>query len=217
MKLEFVEYNSIYLKSCAKLVSETWKLDDELVNASQARHLYYYYIRHCASSSIYTDLLVDQETGRVFGILFASDENHLTSKSSIKKFKNLSILFKHIILGHLGKRSIALKCIRDMLAIDKSVEKYCENFDSELNLFILSKEFQGQGYGRILMNRFIQFCKNEQQIKNIFLWTDISCNRGFYQHYGFRLYRQFYDHRLTDHCDKRTDKPNGFIYYKILT
>lgn len=216
MKLEFVKYNSTYLKSCAKLVSETWKLDDELINASQPRHFYYYYIRNCASHSVYTDLLVDQETGRVLGILFGSDEQHPTYKSSIKNFQNLLIVFKHIILGHLGKRFIARKSIRNMLHIDKSVEKYCKNFDSELNLFILSKELQGQGYGRILMNRYIQFCKDEQQIKNIFLWTDISCNHGFYQHYGFRLYRQFYDDRLTDRHDKRRDKPNGFIYYKIL-
>ena len=94
-------------------------------------------------------------------------------------------------------------------------EKYCENFHGQLNLFVLSKQIQGQGYGRILMNRYIEFC-NQYKIENIFLWTDISCNHGFYQHYGFRLYKKFYDDRLTNHEDKRTDKPNGFIYSKNL-
>jgi predicted GNAT family N-acyltransferase len=214
MKLQFVKYNSIYLKPCARLVSETWALDDELVNASQSRHFFYYYIRNCVYNSIYTDLIVDQETERVLGILFGSDQNHTTCKSSVKNVVNFLTLFKHIILGHLGQRFVVLKFVKSMLDMDKSIEKYCENFDSELNLFVVSKELQGQGYGRKLMNRYIQFCKSERQINNIFLWTDISCNYGFYEHYGFRLYKQFYDDRLTEHCDKRTDKPNGFIYCK---
>jgi GNAT superfamily N-acetyltransferase len=216
MQLQFVKYNSIYLKSCAKLLSETWTIDDELINASQPRHLFYYYIRNCVDNSIYTDLIVDQETDRVLGILFGSDENHSTFKSSIKNFKIFLIIFKHILLGHLGKRFIAFKYIKDILDLDKSIEKYCEIFDGELNLFVLSKELQGQGYGRELMNRYIEFCRNERQMEKIFLWTDISCNYGFYEHYGFRRFKQFYDDRLTDHDDKRTNKPNGFIYYKNL-
>ncbi len=33
---------------------------------------------------------------------------------------------------------------------------------------------------------------------------------------GLRLFKKFYDDRLTNHCDERTDKPNGFIYVKNL-
>ncbi|CAF1145129.1 unnamed protein product [Adineta steineri] len=214
MKLEFIKYKSIYLKSCAKLIKETWTIDDELINPSQSRHLYYYYIRNCVDNSIYTQLIIDKETENVLGILFGSNQNQTTYKSSIKNFRNFLILFKHIIFGHLGKRFIALKYMKDTLDLDKCIEKYCENFDSELNLFVLSKELQGQGYGKQLMNNFIEFCKIQGKIHNIFLWTDISCNYGFYEHYGFRLYKQFYDDRLTDHDDKRTDKPNGFIFCK---
>jgi GNAT superfamily N-acetyltransferase len=216
MKLQFVKYNPIYLKSCAKLVTETWTLDDQLINASQSRHLFYYYVRNCVYNSIYTNLIVDQETQRVLGILCGSDDNHTSYKSSIRNFQNSLILFKHIILGHLGKRIVALKFIREMSAIEKSIEKYCEKFDGELNLFVLSKELQGQGYGQKLMNHYIQFCKNQRQMETIFVWADIGCNYRFYENYGFRLYKHFFDDRLTEHSDLRTDKSNGFIYYKNL-
>jgi GNAT superfamily N-acetyltransferase len=216
MKLQFIKYNSRYLKSCAKLVSETWSFDDRLVNASKPRHLFYYFIRNCVDNSIYKDLIIDEETERVLGILFGSDENHTSWKSYVKNLKNSFILFKHIILGHLGKRSNALECARDMLYLDESIEKYCNKFDGQLNLCVLSKEIQGLGYGRQLIDRYIQFCINERQMKKIFVWTDIGCNYGFYEHCGFRLFKQFYDDRLTDRCDRRTDKPNGFIYVKNL-
>ncbi|CAF4420337.1 unnamed protein product, partial [Adineta steineri] len=137
----------------------TWTIDDELINPSQSRHLYYYYIRNCVDNSIYTQLIIDKETENVLGILFGSNQNETTYKSSIKNFRNFLILFKHIIFGHLGKRFIALKYMKDTLDLDKCIEKYCENFDSELNLFVLSKELQGQGYGKQLMNNFIEFCK----------------------------------------------------------
>jgi predicted GNAT family N-acyltransferase len=216
MKLQFVKYNSIYLESCAKLVSKTWSFDNELVNASRPHHLFYYYIRNCVDNSIYTDLIIDEETERVLGILFGSDENHTTCKPPIKNFVNLLILYTHIILGHLGKRSVAIECIKDMLNVEKSIENYCNKFDGQLNLCVVSKELQGLGYGRKLIDRYIEFCKNEREMENIFLWTDINCNHGFYEHYGFRPFKQFYDDRLTNHYDKRTDKPNGFIYVKNL-
>ncbi|CAF3224549.1 unnamed protein product [Rotaria socialis] len=216
MKLQFIKYNSKYLKSCAKLVGETWPLDEKLVNASRSRHLYYYYIRNCIYNSVYSDLIIDQETDTVLGILFASDESRTSCKAFVKNVNNRLILLKHIIFGHLGKRFVALNSVKDMLNIEKSIEKYCGKFSSQLNLFVLSKQLQRQGYGRQLMDRYIQFCKNEGQIENIFLWTDINCNYRFYEYCGFRTYKQFYDDRLSERSDKRTDKPNGFIYYKNL-
>jgi GNAT superfamily N-acetyltransferase len=214
MKLQFIKYHPRYMKSCSKLVSDTWSFSDELVNASQSRHLYYYFIRNCVDNSIYNDLIIDEETGHVLGILFGSDENHTPWKLYLKNMKNSLILYKHIILGRLGKRSNAFRCASNMSYVDKSIEKFCDRFDGQLNLCVLNKEIQGLGYGRQLIDRYIQFCINEREMENIFLWTDIGCNYGFYERCGFRLYKQFYDDRLTDHSDQRTDRPNGFIYVK---
>jgi predicted GNAT family N-acyltransferase len=216
MKLQFIKYNSIYLKSCAKLISETWPLADDLVDACKPHHLFYYYIRNCVDNSIYTDLIIDEEIYRVLGILFDSDESHTTFKSYIENLKNSFILFKHILLGHLGKRLIALECTNDMLYTEKSIEKHCEELDDQINFCVLNKELQGIDYGRQLIDRYIQFCINERQMKKIFVWTDISCNYVFYEHCGFHLFKKFYDDRFTNHCDKRTDKPNGFIYIKNI-
>ncbi|CAF1235663.1 unnamed protein product [Didymodactylos carnosus] len=218
MKLQFSKYHSRFLKSCAQLVQEIWPLEDDLVHASQPHHLFYYYVRNCVDNSTYTDLIVDEENDeRILGILVGDHESHRSCRSMIKNFRNCVILYKHILCSHLGKRFVALEVVDEMSTISKRIEDECEEFDSEINLLVLSKDLQGKGYGRLLMERYIEFCKNDKNIKSIFVWSDISCNYKFYEHYGFRLYKQFYDDRLTAHDDNREDKPNAFIYYKILT
>ena len=62
---------------------------------------------------------------------------------------------------------------------------------NEVNLFAVDPSAQGNGYGKLLMNAFIEHCRS-LQVKRITLETDKTCNYGFYQHYGFTIKGEFF-------------------------
>ena len=66
-----------------------------------------------------------------------------------------------------------------------------------MNLFVVDPESQARGWGRKLINEFIDACKNEN-IERIVLETDSESNYGFYQHLGFRIKGSFHSPLLKE-------------------
>ncbi|AHD04440.1 GNAT family N-acetyltransferase [Paenibacillus larvae] len=115
----------------------------------------------------------------------------------------------YLLRGDFGDRKTALRIRNEHIEVDKLGETTDRPFDSEVNLFIISPELRGMGYGKKLMDRYIEFCK-ENELHSTFLWTDIGCSYNFYEKYGFKLYKQFFHDCLTESNKKQ---PNGMIYY----
>ncbi|MCY6371480.1 GNAT family N-acetyltransferase [Clostridium ganghwense] len=211
MKLQFKKYNKRYLRSCSELVKTTWKLDEGFENLKNVDLIYKYYLLTCVNYSEHLDIIVD-EKDNVKGLLFGSIED--ASYMQIIKYKLKSLKLKlwalyHLALGNFGDRKTAVEIKEELNTVDGLGELYADEFDSEINLFIVSPELRGKGYGRKLMDRYVEFCK-ENEIDNAFLWTDIGCSFSFYEKYGFKLYKKYHNESLTD-GDK--NKPNGMIYY----
>ena len=64
------------------------------------------------------------------------------------------------------------------------------------------------GIGKTLMSRYIEKVKSENR-KNIYLYTDIESNWMFYEKFGFKRFRDFYDNGLSFISGK---KIHSFIY-----
>nr|WP_245157076.1 GNAT family N-acetyltransferase [Anaerovorax sp. IOR16] len=115
-------------------------------------------------------------------------------------------------LGKFGNRKVARQIAATHRRVDCLGEEQSDLFDGEVNLFIVSKELRGKKYGYQLMNDYVEFCK-VNQMKSIFLWTELSCTYTFYERYGFQRYSTFHDKSLTD---GKKSKDNGFVYcFKI--
>lgn len=87
-----------------------------------------------------------------------------------------------------------------------------KEFDSELVLFITDPSMQRHGIGSALLQRFYQFMR-QNGCQNIYLFTDTSCNYGFYQRKGYR--------RIAEKCvcyqsANGPKKENHFLYTKNL-
>ncbi|AQT84593.1 Acetyltransferase (GNAT) family protein [Paenibacillus larvae subsp. larvae] len=79
----------------------------------------------------------------------------------------------YLLRGDFGDRKTALRIRNEHIEVDKLGETTDRPFDSEVNLFIISPELRGMGYGKKLMDRYIEFCK-ENELHSAFLWTDIG-------------------------------------------
>lgn len=211
MKLKFKKYNRRYLRSCAELIKTTWDLEEGFENPKKVDIIYQYFVMSCVNYSEHLDIIVD-EKNNVKGLLFGSieDESYPQMiKYMIRVLKMKLWASVNLILGNFGDRKTALIINNENNSIDKLGEAYAKKFDGEINLFIVSPELRGKGYGKKLMDNYIEFCK-ENELHKIFLWTELSCSYSFYENYGFKLYRKFYHESLTE-GDK--NKPNGMIYY----
>jgi GNAT superfamily N-acetyltransferase len=211
MKLQFKKYNKRYLGSCSELIKTTWNFEEGHKNYKKVDLIYKYFLLTCENYSEHLDIIVD-ENDNVKGLLFGSIEDASYMQRIKYKFKSLKLKlwnFYHLALGNFGDRKIAVEIKGEINTIDEFVEVHSDEFDSEINLFIISPELRGKGYGKKLMDRYVEFCK-ENELNTVFLWTDISCSYYFYEKYGFKLYKKFHHESLVD-GDK--NKPNGMIYY----
>jgi GNAT superfamily N-acetyltransferase len=82
-------------------------------------------------------------------------------------------------------------------AHDRNRQKVEPWESSEINLFVVDPESQGQGRGKKLINEFIAACK-QTGVKRIVLETDEESNYGFYEHQGFRKDGSFFSSFLQE-------------------
>jgi len=210
MKFIYKNYEKKYQKSCMELIKTTWQLDEYLETPRQPSHIYRYYLERCVIWSDYLELLVDEQDN-VQGILFGAVTDIGYQKKHLKQWLlNTSVLW-HILIGDLGVRKSAISVYRGINWEDKTGEKDSDDFDGVINLFILSPSMRGQGYGRILMNRFIENC-HKYDVENIFLWTTTKCTFQFYEHYGFSEHTRF----PIEISENGNLVEEGIVYYKQL-
>lgn len=211
MSIKFKQYHDKYFDSCVQLVKETWNLEKGFKNPKNIIAIYEHYFLTCLNWNVHLEIMVDEDD-TVKGILFGSIED--ASYSVERKFKKIDKELKkwtveRINDGSFGEKNMAKKRLVEFANNDKIGERYADRFDSEVNLFIVSSELRGQGYGIKLMDNYVDFCK-KNGLKTAFLWTDVGCSYTFYDKYGFELYDKYHCPSLTD-GDKALE--NGMVYY----
>ena len=76
------------------------------------------------------------------------------------------------------------------------------------SFFVTDKNIRGKHVGTTLINNYSTELKNNG-CKHIYVYTDESCNFGFYEHYGFVIVNQR-EHDLFNYKNK------FFVYEKEL-
>ncbi|WP_180962667.1 GNAT family N-acetyltransferase, partial [Salimicrobium jeotgali] len=205
-----IKYNRKYLYSCAKLVRNTWDFHSSFVGVKDNLPIYITYVKECLNYSIHREIIVN-EKDEVCGLLFGSIEENGIIDAVKWKISTLFISLYQLALwclGRFGNRKIATKIAAAHRKADCQGEEQSDLFDGEVNLFIVAKELRGKQYGYRLMNNYVEFCK-ANQLKTIFLWTELSCTYSFYERYGFQRYSSFHNITFTD---GNKAKDNGFVY-----
>ena len=80
------------------------------------------------------------------------------------------------------ERQIALELYSYLESCGKSVKEVMNEDDIMLGLFVSIQ----RGCGRKLLEKLVETCR-ENRIKNIYLWTDTTCDYTYYQKNEFEL------------------------------
>lgn len=176
-KITFREYGDADRDALAAVIRETWQYD-RFCSRKTASAMSYVYLYACLCQQTFTQVALYE--GVPVGIIMASK---LSGKSRGRKFRFKA--FKAVLRLLLTKEG--RRTARFFGGISKTDDKLltdCKtDYSGELTFFAVNPRFRSLGIGRELYSRALDYMKHEG-ISSFFLFTDTSCNYGFYEKHG---------------------------------
>ena len=171
--------NSKDFKALETIIRETWHYDD-FSTSKTAVKLARVFLSSCLTN--YTFSRVAVVDGNVAGIILA---NNITKHKS--PLSNRLLQIKSILSLYSSKegRNVS-KIFGNVNGIDKQLlNENNKTYPAELALFAVSSSCRGKGIGKMLFQSALNYMKQEK-LKEFYLFTDTSCNYGFYEHQGMK-------------------------------
>ena len=161
------------------VIRKTWNYD-RFATPKTARKLAKVYLATCLTNQTYTR--VAEVNGVPVGLILGKDieKHHCPLKYRLRQiFAVCGLLISKEGRGILN----FYKSVDD---IDDQLLKQChKDYKGEIALFALSPEYRGLGIGKMLFHCLLAYMKS-QSISDFYLYTDTSCNFGFYEHQGMK-------------------------------
>lgn len=202
MQITLREYRKQDFKTLENIIRETWKYD-EFSSPKTASKLARVFLSSCLTN--YTFSRVALDNGVPVGIILAKNiaRHKCPLKLKIQQLKAVISLF----LSKEGRK--VSKIFGNVNGIDKQLLQDCgKTYSAELALFAVNSSCRGKGIGKVLFQSVLEYMK-EQKINEFYLFTDTSCNYGFYENQGM-IRRCEKEH--TFNINEQTAKMNFFIY-----
>lgn len=164
------------------------------------------YVYSCLSEATYN--CVAEQDGKIIGVIMGN------ANSDYKILPHFKYIFRtvqyEIKMKYYGRK--LKNGIEDYKRLHKIYHNFSEKhkgeFDGVLTLFAVNESCRGLGVGTKLLSELSEYLKSKNT-KRIYLYTDTTCNYGFYEHKGFeRLEEQ----PLAMTKDGKPFQMNVFLY-----
>ena len=179
MKIELREYQKQDFKALETIIRETWHYDD-FSNSKTAIKLAKVFLSSCLTNCTFSRVAIVD--GNVVGIILV---NNIAKHKC--QFSNRLLQIKSILSLYISKegRNVS-KIFGSVNGIDKQLlNENNKIYPAELALFAVSSSCRGKGIGKMLFQSALDYMKQEK-LKEFYLFTDTSCNYGFYEHQGMK-------------------------------
>ena len=176
--MNYREYQASDAPYLENIIRRTWNYD-RFSSAAAAKRMAHLYLLSCLSQQSFTQVAVKGE--EPVGIIMARDKQQKAAGHFGMK-RNCAIF---TMLCHREDRAI-LKTFGGISSIDEDLLKSRKKeYDGEIVFFALNESCRGMGVGKTLFEKAQNYFK-DQHIKDFYLYTDSSCNYGFYEHQGMK-------------------------------
>ena len=177
MQITLRDYQKQDFKVLEDIFRKTWHYD-EFSSPKTASKLARVFLSSCLTNYTFSRVAVDN--GVPVGIIFANNKSIHKCPLSLK-FQQIRAVIS-LFLSKEGRN--ASKIFGNVNGIDKQLLSECgKSYPAELALFAVNSSYRGKGIGKILFQSVLDYM-NEQKINEFYLFTDTSCNYGFYEHQG---------------------------------
>lgn len=202
MQIQLREYQKQDFKTLKEIIRKTWHYD-EFCGPKTASNLAEVFLRSCLTNYTFSQVAV--LNGKAAGIILV--KNIKTHRCALA---NRLKQYRSIIKLYLSKEGRKVSQIfKDVNGIDKQLLRGSKKiYSAELALFAVSSSCQGKGIGSKLFHSALDYVK-QQGLNDFYLFTDTSCNYGFYEHQG--MHRRCEKEHIF-RINGRSAKMNFFIY-----
>lgn len=203
-------YTENDFEKCVEIINRVWGFDARFQPDQLARLFKNIYVSGSLSASNF--YIVIEENNTVEGFLFGKCGHQNLYKSGFSTIvSNLAFIYRLLTLKQVPwkRKTDYLKMLNDHEIKRREIEPKRIN---EVNLFAVDPKNQGKGYGKKLMEAYIEFCRSNDADR-VTLETDLECNYGFYQHFGFKVKGEFYSALQKEYSGK---SGQSYIYELIL-
>jgi GNAT superfamily N-acetyltransferase len=175
-KLEKRDYPDIM-----EMIDNAWHFDKYTDKPKSKEHMLKAFMRGVLLAQNYN--LIAELDGKAVGIICGKIPK---LRGFLKNIKHLPSAVYHALCLNFGRdqRRILLGFKDMQMVYARLLKETKTKFGGELEFFVVHSKSQGLGVGKKLLNEYLQYCK-EHDVKNIYLYTDVNCNYGFYEHHGF--------------------------------
>lgn len=172
------------LKALEDVIRVTWNYD-RFASPKTAKKLAKVYLASCLANQTFSRIA--EADGLPVGVILGKDiENHHCPF----KYRMRQILgIIQLLMMKEGRQ--LLKFYQAIDGVDQKLLEQCDKpYKGEVALFALSPEYRGLGLGKQLFHSLLQYMA-QKGIPSFYLFTDTSCNFGFYEHQGMIRRQQY--------------------------
>ena len=179
MEIQLRDYQKQDFKALETIIKETWHYED-FASSKTATKLAKVFLSSCLTN--YTFSKVALLDGNVVEIILAKN---ITQHHS--SFSNRWLQIKSILSLYISKEGREVsKIFSNVNKIDQELlSGINKTYGAELTLFVVSQTCRGKGIGKLLFQSVLEYMKQEN-LNEFYLFTDTSCNYGFYKHQGMK-------------------------------
>lgn len=176
-KLTFRTFEKGDTEAAVEIIRRTWHYD-RFCNSGTARRLAEIFLLSCLANQTYTRAAFQGD--RLVGLIMGKDAGkHRTPAGYALK---LAAAVVRLFLSAEGRK--VMKLFGGFRRIDvELLQESGMEYQGEISFFAVAEESRGSGIGKLLFQHALGYMKR-QGIERFFLFTDTSCNYGFYEHQG---------------------------------
>jgi len=196
--------------SVKNMINESFGLYRYVDNESVLKSFLNVYLSSCLSEKTFS--CVSEKDGKVIGVIMGNAKCDYSYFAHLKPifamaYHSVAMAIKAIIHKNDNSDYKRMHQIYHELLAGSGQE-----FSGVLTLFAVSEECRGFGVGKELLHRLLTYQK-ERETSNIYLYTDSTCNYGFYESQGFKRLGEKTMQITRDH---KIDTLDVYLYeYKI--
>lgn len=212
MNLRTTTYKSSMRAECIELMRDTWNFESQLPDIPNKNLINALFFDSAVIGMSYQEVIVD-DRGTVKGYLFGHivDEHPVSWRNTL----DLGLFYVKVLWcffkGEIGNARELFRVFSDLEAVENQLQSARKPEDAYVGLFFISSKLRGLGWGKRLMENFEAFGQL-RGAHRLYLWTDKSCNFGFYDHTGFKRMVEITSPLLAEF----SDEPNGFAYARAI-
>lgn len=179
MEITLREYQKQDYTVLRDVIRKTWKYD-EFAGPKTAEKLADVFLRSCLANQTFSRVAVDH--GKPVGIILVKNiaEYKCPLKYKLSQYRAIASL----LFSREGRK--VSKIFESVNGIDKQlIRSIGKDYPAEIALFAVDASCRGKGIGKILFTSALDYLK-KVNAEEFYLFTDTSCNYGFYEHQGMK-------------------------------